>query len=472
MKLPEALLRSLEGLPGYDHDAFVQVHESGAQVTSIRLNPAKSQAPGVLFQDLRSKISDLRSEILDPASRIPWSRYGYYLPERPSFTFDPLFHAGAYYVQEASSMFVEQALAQHADLSARLRVLDLCAAPGGKSTHLQSLLAPGSLLVSNEVIKARAGILSENLTKWGAGNSIVTSNDPAHFAKLEGFFDVIVVDAPCSGSGLFRRDPDAIAEWSPANVQLCQGRQQRILADVWPALKEGGLLVYSTCSYSAEEDEVILDWLTTTFQVVPLQLQCPDAGIVEVRSPEGAWGYRFYPDKIRGEGFFLAAFRKLDVAAAPRYKPKGADLLSAKETAPLEKWMDTEGLKFVRHGSRVLALPEDRVSDFSILQSALYIQQAGTAVGEPIRDKLVPDHALAMSPRVGGAVPRVELSYPDAIRFLQRQDFHIDTERGWQLVTFAGAPLGWINALPNRINNYYPREWRIRAQGPSGGTQT
>ncbi|RYZ24180.1 MAG: Fmu (Sun) domain protein [Chitinophagaceae bacterium] len=462
MKLPEALLQSLEGIPGYDRDAFVQVHESGTQVTSIRVNPAKPQAAGSLFQG-----PDGPSQLADSKSKIPWSRYGYYLAARPSFTFDPLFHSGAYYVQEASSMFVEQALAQHADLSAPLRVLDLCAAPGGKSTHLQSLLAPGSLLVSNEVIKARAAILSENLTKWGAGNSIVTSNDPAHFAKLEGFFDVIVVDAPCSGSGLFRRDPDAIGEWSPANVQLCQGRQQRILADVWPALKEGGLLVYSTCSYSAEEDEFILDWLSTTFQVEPLPLQCSDAGIVEVRSPQGGWGYRFYPDRVRGEGFFLAAFRKRDAAEKPRFKTKPADLLSAKETAALGEWLDTSGLRILRHGSRVLALPEAALPDFTLLQSALYIQQAGTSVGEPIRDKLVPDHGLAMSPRVAGSVPRTELSYGDAIRFLQRQDFMIDTQRGWQLVTFMGQPLGWINALPNRLNNYYPREWRIRAQGPS-----
>ena len=181
--------------------------------------------------------------------------------QRPSFTFDPLFHAGTYYVQEASSMFLEQALKQSVDLSQPLRVLDLCAAPGGKSTLLQSLLNKESLLVSNDVIKSRAAILEENIVKWGAANVVVTNNDPAHFARLENYFDAIVIDAPCSGSGLFRRDPEAINEWSENNVQLCSQRQQRIVADVWPALKQNGILIYSTCSYSAEEDEAILDWM-------------------------------------------------------------------------------------------------------------------------------------------------------------------------------------------------------------------
>jgi 16S rRNA C967 or C1407 C5-methylase (RsmB/RsmF family)/NOL1/NOP2/fmu family ribosome biogenesis protein len=455
MKIPEPLLRSLVGIPGYDREAFVAVHESGAQVTSLRFNPAKPTA----------------TTGLPLAGRIPWSQYGYYLQQRPSFTFDPLFHAGTYYVQEASSMFVEQALLQHADLSRPLKVLDLCAAPGGKSTHLQSLINAESLLVSNEVIKSRAAILSETSTKWGGVNTVVTNNDPAHFARLEGFFDVIVVDAPCSGSGLFRRDPEAIEEWSPANVQLCQGRQQRILADVWPALKQGGLLIYSTCSYSAEEDEFILDWLEEQFSVESLPVQRPDPGIVEIRSPRGAWGYRFFPDKVKGEGFFLAAFRKGDATDLPRYKVKAPEAVPAKESASLLRWIDAQGLRFLRHSDRVFVFPESLVGDLAILQSVLYLQQAGTSVGEPIRDKLVPDHALAMSPRVGSGVARVELDYADAIRFLQRQDFSIDTQKGWQLVTYAGQPLGWINALPNRLNNYYPREWRIRAQGPAAGAQ-
>ncbi|TCZ74462.1 methyltransferase RsmF C-terminal domain-like protein [Flaviaesturariibacter aridisoli] len=456
MQLPEPLLQSLEGVPGFDRDAFVSVHQSGAQVTSVRFNPAKP-------------VSGTGGHGLPLAGAVPWTQHGYYLEHRPSFTFDPLFHAGTYYVQEASSMFLEQALLQHAEVTQPLRVLDLCAAPGGKSTHLQSLISEGSLLVSNEVIKARAAILTENLTKWGGSNVVVSNNDPAHFARLEGFFDVLVVDAPCSGSGLFRRDPEAIGEWSPSAVQLCQGRQQRILADAWPALRQDGLLLYSTCSYSPEEDESILDWLMETFDCESLPLQRPDAGIVEIRSPRGAWGYRFYPDKIKGEGFFLAAIRKRDAATAPRHKVKSLEMLSQKESAALHRWMDGDGLRFLRHGQRVFAFPEDAVSDLVILQSALYLQSAGTVLGEPIRDKLVPDPALALSPRVSEEVLRCPLDYDNAIRFLQRQDLSLDAPKGWQLATFAGVALGWMNVLPNRVNNYYPREWRIRAQAPSPG---
>src|SRR6187402_2422850 len=254
MQIPQALLNSLESANGFNEEAFIKVHESGEQITSIRTNPAK------------------QSEIKIQKSKIGWSDYGYYLETRPSFTFDPLFHAGSYYVQEASSMFLEQALKQTVDLSRSLKVLDLCAAPGGKSTHLLSLISKESLLVSNEVIRARANILTDNIVKWGCSNVIVTNNDPRDFQRLENYFDVIVVDAPCSGSGLFRRDPEAIDEWSEQNVALCSQRQQRILADVLPALKNGGVLIYSTCSYSKEEDELICKWLRDELSIENCQL--------------------------------------------------------------------------------------------------------------------------------------------------------------------------------------------------------
>ena len=197
------------------------------------------------------------------------------------------------------------------DLSKPLKILDLCASPGGKSTHIQSLISKESLLVSNEVIRSRANILKDNILKWGGGNVVVTNNDPADFSRLENYFDVIVVDAPCSGSGLFRRDEQAIEEWSLGNVTLCSQRQQRILADVWPALKKDGILIYSTCSYSKEEDEDILDWMKKEFQIEDLRLNIESNwNITEVQSPAGIWGYRFWPDKVKGEGFFLACFAK------------------------------------------------------------------------------------------------------------------------------------------------------------------
>ena len=229
--LPNDLLNSLEGIKGFDKEAFVKVHESGEQVTSIRVNPFKSS----MVNGQWSMSPHIHNSPLTIDDKIPWTAYGYYLSSRPSFTFDPLFHAGCYYVQDASSMFLEQALKQSVDLSAPLKILDLSAAPGGKSTHILSLISNNSLLVSNEVIRSRANVLKDNLVKWGCNNVIVTNNDPKDFQKLENYFDVIVVDAPCSGSGLFRREPEAIEEWSEQNVTLCSQRQQRILADVLPS---------------------------------------------------------------------------------------------------------------------------------------------------------------------------------------------------------------------------------------------
>jgi 16S rRNA C967 or C1407 C5-methylase (RsmB/RsmF family) len=256
VKLPTLLLDSLTDTSGFNKEAFEKIHTSVEQITSIRINPNKlsESSKALSFGEGLGEV-------------VPWTETGYYLKTRPPFTFDPLFHAGCYYVQEASSMFLEQVLKQTTDLAKPLKVLDLSAAPGGKSTHIQSLISKDSLLVSNDVIRSRANILKDNIIKWGCGNVVVTSNDPKDFSKLENYFNVIVVDAPCSGSGLFRREPEAINEWSLNNVALCSQRQQRILADVWPALKKDGILIYSTCSYSKEEDEEIMDWIMREFAV-------------------------------------------------------------------------------------------------------------------------------------------------------------------------------------------------------------
>ena len=266
MQLPKPLLDSLKSVKGFNKETFEKVHASGEQVTSIRVNPAK----GSMVNGEWSMGNSIHHSPLAIHQKIPWTQNGFYLFKRPSFTFDPFFHAGCYYVQEASSMFLEQALRQTADLSSSLKILDLCAAPGGKSTHIQSFISQDSLLVSNDVIRSRANVLKDNIIKWGCKNVVVSNNDPKDFTKLENYFDVIVVDAPCSGSGLFRRDPEAIDEWSENNVQLCSQRQQRILADIWPALKQDGILIYSTCSYSAEEDEEICKW--TIFQHIPYSI--------------------------------------------------------------------------------------------------------------------------------------------------------------------------------------------------------
>lgn len=362
-------------------------------------------------------------------------------------------------------MFLEQAMRQLTDPGRPLRVLDCCAAPGGKSTLLQSLLPPDSLLVCNEVIRNRANILSENLTKWGAANVVVTNNDPRDIAALEGYFDVIVVDAPCSGSGLFRREPEAIEEWSPANVQLCSQRQQRILADCWPALRQDGLLIYSTCSYSRDEDEAILDWLVSDLNAVccPLELS-REWNIVETVSARGARGYRFYPDRVKGEGFFLACFRKRDGGTfAPPRRLTAPERPSKQEQERLREWVRQDmGLYFFRHQEVIHALPEVLGRELPVLQSSLYLRKAGVTLGAFPAKEFIPDHELALSTVISSQVPSVTVAHDEALRYLRKDEVRLDTgSRGWAVVRYEEYNLGWVKVLVNRVNNYYPKDWRI-----------
>lgn len=455
MKLPEALVDSLIGIKGFDKEAFEKLHQSDERITSIRLNPAKASMVNGEWS-----IEDIiHHSLFTIHDKVPWTEFGYYLNERPSFTFNPLFHAGCYYVQEASSMFLEQALKQTVDLSKPLKVLDLCAAPGGKSTHIQSLVSKESLLVSNEVIRSRVNILKDNIIKWGCENTVVTNNDPKDFAKLENYFDVIVVDAPCSGSGLFRRDAEAIDEWSEKNVQLCSQRQQRILADVWPALKKGGILIYSTCSYSKEEDEDIVEWVGEKLEMRNVKLEIrKEWGVIE-----SGGSYRFWPDKLKGEGFFMACFQKGEGETNSSFRKENSlDIANNKEIEIIGKWIKKDDLSFIKHINTVYAWPEQHVNDFGFFLKKMRVIYSGILTGEFMRDKLVPGHALAMSNRVVDPIHRTELDHKQSIQYLQRKELIISPlQKGWQLVTYQGHSLGWINALPNRINNYYPKELRI-----------
>jgi 16S rRNA C967 or C1407 C5-methylase (RsmB/RsmF family)/NOL1/NOP2/fmu family ribosome biogenesis protein len=467
VSLPKQFIDSLSGIEGFDKEAFIAVHESGGQVTSVRWNPFKSS----MVNGEWSIDEPIDHSPFTIHGKVPWSSFGYYLKERPAFIFDPLIHAGVYYVQEASSMFVEQALKQTTDLSTPIRVLDLCAAPGGKTTLLQSLISADSLLVSNEVIKSRAAILEENCIKWGGSNIIVTNSDPVHVGRLENFFDVIVIDAPCSGSGLFRREPEAIQEWSEHNVQLCHQRQQRILADIWPALKPGGVLIYSTCSYSKEEDEDIADWLMDSFAVDSLQLSLqPDWGIVEVQSGQHhAYGYRFFPDKIKGEGFFIGCFRKQADDSHTVKPPKRTLLqkLSKNEVTVVQPWLQTGSpVQLWKQKEEPFAFPAALEKELLTIVDNCYVRRAGTLLGKIAGQELVPDHALAVSTLVNTSIVAVSLKKEEAIQYLRKEEVTIPAmQKGWTLVQYQQHNLGWIKVLPNRVNNYYPANWRILKQG-------
>ena len=469
MQIPPALLDSLQQVKGFEGESFIEIHNRGEQITSIRFNPKK-------WPDENKQLSHLSSNP-EAMEAIPWSSCSYYLPVRPSFTFDPLFHAGAYYVQEASSMFLEQALKQTVDLSQPLRVLDLCAAPGGKSTLIESLISDQSILVSNEVIKSRASVLEENMTKWGAENVIVTNNDPTSFQRLENYFDVIIVDAPCSGSGLFRKDPSAIHEWSEDNVKLCSHRQQRILADIYPALKKDGILIYSTCSYSEAEDECIADWLLDTFAFLNLQLTLNDDsaktvwGIVETISKKhAAFDYRFFPDKVKGEGFFLAVFRKLYGDQFSYKQPKKLKLEKGtkKEDVIIRPWLkEGKPAQLWKQGNLIFAFPKALEKELLTVVSAdLYIRKAGVAIGSLAGQELIPDHAFALSDLVSPDLAAVSLKKDEALQYLRKEEVKTSsTHKGWALVQYEGMNLGWIKILSNRSNNYYPKEWRILKSG-------
>ncbi len=447
MELPQALIQSLQHIKGFNEDAFTAVHKSGQQVTSIRLNPFKQATPHPFV------------------NIIPWSSQGYYLNERPSFTLDPAFHAGAYYVQEASSMFLEHALQQTVDLGSTLNVLDLCAAPGGKSTLIQSLIKSDSILVSNEVIKTRVNVLAENITKWGATNVVVTNNDPLHFKKLPNFFDVIVIDAPCSGSGLFKKDANAINEWSEHNVALCSQRQQRILADVFYSLKKDGVLIYSTCSYSKQENEDVLDWMEEQLAVTSLKVAVKaEWGIIETQSDKYKnVGYRFYPDKVKGEGFFIAVLKKKSESLGSIVTQKNKiEIPTAKEMEVIKKYVkENQGHTFIKLNNEIIALPTTLYNQLNTLQT-LYIKKAGVKLGTIIKDELIPHHEFALSNLLHESIFKVDVNKETALQYLRKQEIEIDTQhKGWALVCFNTLPLGWAKLLPNRINNYYPKEWRI-----------
>lgn len=407
-----------------------------------------------------------------PGEPVPWSSTGGYLSQRPTFTFDPLFHAGCYYVQEASSMFVEQVLRTYVDKP--VVMLDLCAAPGGKSTHARSVLPVGSLLVANEVMRNRSQILAENLIKWGDAEVIVTNNDPADFTGLTDMFDVILTDVPCSGEGMFRKDPVAVDEWSADNVRICWQRQRRILSDIWPALKPGGLLVYSTCTYNKEEDEENVAWIADELGAEILKVPVSQQwGITGNLAGQDFPVYRFLPHKTKGEGFFLAVLRKSsqhDREKTIKRKQKGEKGKSSQViSVPKEAkgWLrQSEVFLFEVRGTKVVAFPKAYASEYAQFQQALKVIHAGITVGEMKGKDLIPDHSLAMSLFLNKDVfSHSELTYEQAIAYLRKEAVTLDSSvpRGYVLLSYKDIPLGFAKNIGNRANNLYPQEWRIRS---------
>ena len=361
---------------------------------SIRLNPRKPAGQPI------------------DAEEVPWCRHAYYLKSRPNFTMDPLFHAGCYYVQEASSMFLDEIIRQLSTLNFKLSTLDLCAAPGGKSTLLRSALPEESILYSNEPIRNRASILAENVQKWGYANHIVTNNYPKDYRKSKLRFDIILCDVPCSGEGMFRKDEATIREWSPQNVEKCWKLQREIVADAWECLNEGGLLIYSTCTFNTKENEENIRWILSEYEAEVLKMETKPEWNITGSLLEGFNEpvYRFIPGITRGEGLFMCVLKKGQTSVVPK--------------------SDTHRTK-ARHTS---------------CQSLIHVlSDGGTSDGKQ-------------------SCHQEELSYPQAMAYLRHEALVLpeETPRGLVEVCFLGHPLGLVKNIGNRANNLYPKEWKIK----------
>lgn len=390
-------------------------------------------------------------------SAVEWCENAYYLPERPSFIKDPLFHAGTYYPQEAGSMFLDAILKQ-LQLPDAPRVLDLCASPGGKSTLIASWLQGKGLLVSNEVIHARSKVLKENMTKWGVSNSVVTSNDPADFERLPNYFDLIVVDAPCSGEGMFRKDKDARKEWSSDNVQLCTARQKRIVMDVWDALQPGGYLVYSTCTFNAEENEKNVAWFLseTASELIAIESSFFKNGRENI-------GYYALPSEVDTEGFFIAVLRKTGEAKTRKLAWKKKVDLTVFTNEKLKELYQSAENTVVQWKEFLFSVPTDFLEDIYYLYAHMHTIKLGTEIGEVTQKGWNPKEGLALNPRIQNIeIQRLELSLEQALSYLHGDTFSIDAKQGYYLMTYKQEPLGWIKHLGNRFNNLYPKEWRIK----------
>jgi 16S rRNA C967 or C1407 C5-methylase (RsmB/RsmF family)/NOL1/NOP2/fmu family ribosome biogenesis protein len=448
MNWKHQFLESLEGVWGFGKEAFIEAHESTPPV-SIRLNPYKPLDVEKLFSN---------PGVLGV---VPWCKNAYYLKSRPLFTLEPLLHAGTFYVQEASSMFIDHVLRTVLSGQKGLTALDLCAAPGGKTTLLASLPFFDTIL-ANEIIQSRVSVLMENLAKWGSHHVLVSNNDPEVVSQLGAQFDLVLVDAPCSGSGLFRKDEEAMYEWSPGAVEMCAARQKRILHHAMSLVKEGGYLLYSTCSYSIEENELNADYIIGSDEFESVDINpAPGWGIVETASPQHhAKGYRFYPDKLLGEGFFCAMFRKVSGTV---------ELISNKTPKPIaessigKKWVKEEDdIDFHFRENTLYMLNKPSMPYLNDWSAKLKIRKSGLKMGSIIRGELIPDHELSMSVILNRNLSALDLSRTDAIRYLRRDEVEANgSGNGWQLVRYLGHALGWAKIVNGRLKNHYPLSWRI-----------
>lgn len=450
MRKLEQIAQSVSDIiPEEDKQKFLDAFEIPSPV-SIRIHPKKLQ----------------EHPDLPP---VPWNDYGYYLPKRPVFTLDPLLHAGAYYVQEAGSMFISYIVKQ-LPLPDTKNILDLCAAPGGKSSLLSTFVGYHDLLVSNEISRSRLNALKENLVKWGEPNIFISNNDHSAFEKTPAFFDLILVDAPCSGEGMIRKDPDVLDEWSADNVAMCATRQKDILASAWEALKPGGFLIYSTCTFNTEENENNLQWMFDEYgaENFPVMVM-PHWNIIHTKTAL-IDGYRFFPHKISSEGFFVSVMHKpgtADVQTGLKIKYPAKNFAAERIANKMSEWLIAGDYVFIQEKEEIFAIPKQLFERYEYLKERIELQYYGAKVLEIKGEDLIPAPELAMSLLLNKShFPVVETEKKQALKYLRRDQIKFKAPLGWNLITYKGLGLGWIKQLENRSNNYFPKEWRILMQLP------
>ena len=456
MRLPELFVERMRRELGVEEAKQLCEALSTEPSTSVRLNPRK-----MTTQKWNGE-------------QVAWSEYGYKLNERPSFTMDPYFHAGAYYVQEASSQFAGYILASvegGVEACRGLRVLDMCAAPGGKSTHYASLVGSEGLVVANEINRSRAAILADNARKWGTANMVITCNDSSRAAQLEEWFDVVAVDAPCSGEGMFRKSEDACEQWSEGNVAMCAERQWEIVQNAFQALRPGGVLIYSTCTFNRSEDEDIVRRACEEFgeELEQAEDVAVDADWGVVTGREGVFQtFRFFPHRIAGEGMFMAVARKSADAGAggrlPKARRKAINMVDKRSVEELKRWVvDAEKMSFFEAGDTLYGCRKTHYDEIEALSGRLAVIYSGVAMGQIFKGKLKPDAALALSVYLRrDAVDCSEVDEDIALHFLRKQDLPAGLfAEGVNLVVCRGQALGFVKRIGNRVNNLYPNSLRI-----------
>lgn len=441
-------------------DGFCRLMEQTAGTESVPLLESLHTAPSVAVRVNKLKSEASPPEVICGCDRVPWAKRGYRLPERPNFTLDPQLHQGRYYVQEPASMFigavVEYISSREGEIA--LRMLDMCAAPGGKTWAAGDALPPGSLVVANEFVPRRASILCENIQKWGAPNVVVTQGDTVYCTQaLQGLMDVVVADVPCSGEGMMRKEAEARRQWSPALVEECAALQREIAANGAVALREGGWMIYSTCTFNAIENEANVEWICDNLGFEVEEIPLDESWGLKSNGP----GYHFYPHLTASEGLYMCLLRKTGTQRPVKLRNAGYSGIDAASVP----WADCSGMALARHDGIVEAIDSDYAPLAIHLRSKSKVLMGGTQLAMEGKKGFEPTHAAAMSVMLRrGFFPELQLDKALALKYLGRHTdgFPACDTRGYVAACYDGYPLGWLKNIGSRYNNLYPQNWRIR----------